>query len=415
MKKLLGVAVTAAMAATLAGCSASGVASDEQTLTVWGWRTDAPWIDLMESYEADSFNVEYKSYTPDEYNQILQTGLASSTGPDIVMLRSYGGLDTVVSGGGIEPLDEDFAGLSNIPANLVDGARSNADGKVYGVPFQSVTADIIYNKTVLDDLGLSEPTTWDEFIALNDELLADNMTPMAAGALDAWILPIYRDLFGAAAYGGPQFATDLLDGSTTFEDERYTAANETLLDLTKYFPGGFEGIGVEDAKALFVSGEAPLYPGGIWELPNFRDAMPDVELGLFTVPPVEGDQGFAMGYLDGAIGMASGLEDAKRDAALNYLEWVGSADFGQKIADDLLAIPAVEGITPADPLLAKAATAFAENPTTYLTYVNFDYGTPSGTSLEYSGLQEMVIGQTPPSQVGVDVQAGISQWFEPTP
>lgn len=415
MKKFLGVAVIAAMTAGLAGCATTGAASDEQTLTVWGWRTDAPWIELMESYEIDGMTVDYKSYKPDEYNQILQTGLGSSTGPDLVMLRSYGGLDTLVSGGGIEPLDENFAGLGSIPTNLVDGARSNVDGKVYGVPFQSVTANVIYNKTVLDDLGLSEPTTWDEFIALNDDLLAEDMTPMAAGALDAWILPIYRDLFGAAAYGGPQFAADLLDGSTTFDDERYTTANETLMDLTKYFPSGFEGINVEDAKALFISGQAPLYPGGIWELTNFRDAMPDVELGLMDVPPVDGDQGYAMGYLDGAIGMASGLDESKREAALQYLEWVGSADFGQAIADDLLAIPAVEGITPADPLLAKAATAFATNPTPYLTYVNFDFGTPSGTSLEYSDLQAMVIGQKSPSEVGADVQSGISQWFEPTP
>lgn len=411
MKKFVGVAVVAAVAVSLVGCS-GGAESNENTLTVWGWRTDAPWIELMESYEGDGFTVEYNAFKPDEYNQVLQTGLASSTGPEIMMLRSYGGLDTVIAGGGVAPLEDDFTGLSSIPANLVDGVRSRTDGKVYGVPFQSVTANVIYNKTVLDSLGLSEPTTWDEFIDLNEELLKNDITPMAAGALDSWILPIYRDLFAASVYGGPQFSTELLDGSTTFEDERYTAANEVLLDLTKYFPRGFEGINYSDANALFVSGEAPLYPGGIWELTNFKKEMPDAELGVFTVPAVDGGEGFAMGYLDGAIGMASGLEGAKQEAAQEYLEWVGSTEFGQKIADDLLAIPTVEGVTPADPLLAEASEAFAERPTPYVTYVNFDFGTPTGTSLEYAGLQNMVIGQLEPSQVGAEVQAGISQWFE---
>ncbi|MGO2747556.1 ABC transporter substrate-binding protein [Microbacterium sp.] len=414
MKKLLGVTAVVVVAGSLIGCSGPA-ASDDEVLTVWGWRTDKPWVELMESYKGDGFTVDYKSYKAEEYNQILQTGLSSSTGPDIVMLRSYGGLDTLVAGGGVAALDEDFAGLAEIPDNLVDGVRSSKDGKVYGVPFQSVTANVIYNKTQFDALGLSEPATWSEFIALNDELLAQGVTPMAAGALDSWILPIYRDLFAASAYGGPAFAAELLAGETTFEDDRYTEANQTLLDLTKYFPRGFEGINYADANALFISGEALQYPGGIWELTAFNEAMPDVELGLFNVPSVSGGEDFAMGYLDGAIGMASGLEGKKLENAQSYLEWIGSTEFGQRIADDLLSIPAVGGVTPADPLMAKASEAFAASPTPYLTYVNFDFGTPTGTSLEYTGLQKMVIGDLKPAQVGAEVQAGIAQWFEPTP
>lgn len=415
MKKFLSAAAAAAIAISLAGCSGGGAApSDETVLTVWGWRTDAPWQKLMESFKADGIRIDYKGYKAEEYNQILQTGLSSSSGPDVVMLRSYGGLQTLVAGGGVAALAEDFPGLAKIPANLVDGVRSQEDKKIYGVPFQSVTANVVYNKTMFDELGLSEPTTWDEFIALNDALLAKKVTPMAAGALDSWILPIYRDLFGAAQYGGPEFLAQLDDGSKTFEDAGYTKANQTLLDLTEYFPKGFEGLSYADANSMFISGAAAMYPGGIWELPAFQKDMNGTELGLFTVPSATGGEPYAMGYLDGAIGMSSKLEGAKKAAAEKYLTWIGSEEYGQGIADEMLSIPAVTGVTPKDPLLAKSAAAFAANPTPYLTYVGFDFGTPTGTSLEYASLQKMTLGEIPPAQVGVDVQAGISQWFRPT-
>lgn len=414
MKKIGAMVLTAVAVSSLAGCASAPASDDGTTITVWGWRNEEPWVKLIESYSAEGVTVEYKSYKSDEYNSVLQTGLASSSGPDIVMLRSYGGLDTLVAGGEIAALPEDFAGLQNIPANLVDGVRSVTDDKVYGVPFQSVTANVLYNKTLFEEHDLDVPETWDDFIALSETLKNEGVTPLAAGAHDSWILPIYRDLFGASDYNGPELAEKMLDGTTDFTDPGYAAANERLLELQPYFPAGYEALTYVDANALFSSGKAAMYPGGIWELTNFQKAMPDVELGLFNPPRANGSgEPFAMGYLDGAIGMSARLEGAEKDAALAYLEWIGSAEFGEGVANDLLAIPAVDGVEPSDPLLAEAAKQFAANPTPYLTYVHFDYGTPSGTTLEYDNLQKMMIGQITPAEVGEAVQAGISQWFEP--
>lgn len=400
----------------LAACGGGANPSDgaAEKLSIWGWRADEVWVELMESYPNDEIEIEYTSFKAEEYNQILQTGLAGTTGPDVVLLRSYGGLETLVAGGEIAALPEDFEGLKDIPENLIDGARSNEDGNVYGIPFQSVTANIMYNKDEFARLGLAEPTTWAEFIAVCEAIVADGKTPLALGALDSWILPIYRDLFGAAAYDGPAFAESVRDGSADFTSPKYAAANQVLLDLIPYYPANFEGMSYVDANSLFSSGSALMYPGGIWELHAFQEVA-EFELGLFNAPRVTGDgEPYAMGYLDGAIGMSSSLEGAQKEAAEDFLKWVGSADFGQKIADDVLSIPAVNGVTPSDPLLNIATVQFSANPTPFLTYVNFDFGTPSGTSLEYDNLQKMMIGQLTPDEVGAAVQSGISQWFTPS-
>ncbi|MGM7678660.1 ABC transporter substrate-binding protein [Microbacterium sp. A94] len=414
---MVGITALALSLTACAGVGTAEEANDENTLTIWGWRGDAPWVEMLEGYGADNgVAIEYSSFKGEEYNSVLQNGLSSSSGPDIVMLRSYGGLSTLVAGGQIAALDEASSpALANMSEAAIDGARMSADGKVYGVPFQIVTGNIIYNADLLAEHDLTEPTTWEEFVELNDALLEVGVTPMAAGVLDSWILPIYRDLFAGSVYGGAELAEAIAAGDTDFTDPGYAEANEVLLKLAKYFPKGFEGLNYEDAKSLFASGQAAMYPGGIWELATFQESMQGTELGLFDVPAVDGGETLTMGYVDGSFGMSAALEGDSKAAAEDFLEWVGSAEFGQLIADDLLSLPVVEGVVPSDELLAVAAEGFQAHPAPYLTYVHFDNGTPSGTTLEYDNLQKMMIGSISPAEVGVAVQTGISQWFTPSP
>lgn len=415
-KVLASAGLLAIVGGTLVGCGANGEgggdgAGDSETLTIWGWRGDAPWIDLMESYSAPGITVEYKSFKAEEYNTALQTGLSSSSGPDAMLLRSYGGLETLVSGGQVAALEESFPGLANIPDNLIDGARSRADGEIYGVPFQSVTMNMFYNTDIFEEHDIEVPETWSDFVDACEKLKDAGVIPLAAGANSSWILPLYRDMFGASEYGGPAFAEALLSGEATFEDPDYAAANQVLLDLAPFLPDGYTGISNTDATALFTSGQAAMRPGGIWELAEYQQTAPDLKLGLFNPPPTTGNEPFAVGYLDGAIGMNAALEGEEKEKAEAFLEWVGSEEFATKIADEVLSIPAVTGVTPSDPLLAEATTQFEQHPTPYLTYVHFDYGTPSGTSLEYDNLQKMMLGQITPEEVGTALQQGISQWF----
>lgn len=412
----LALALTACSTST--GNAPDGRTGDPDVVTIWGWRQDAPWVDLIESYnETDpAVPVEYRGYLAEEYNTVLGTGLSGSSGPDVMMLRSYGGLQTAVAGGAIASLTEDdVPGIARYAEENLNGARSVEDGELYGVPFQVITAGVFYNQEIFDELGLEEPATWDDLMSVVQTVKDAGYVPFAAGAVDSWMLPILRDLFAASEYGGPEFVQALLDGSEDFTNPAYTAANEVLLGLREYMPQGFEGVSYADNQALFVSGQAAMYPGGIWEAAYFKGEG-GMTLGLFNVPHTDGStaEPFAMGYVDGSLGMSAQIEGAEREAALEFLRWTTTQEFGQAVADDLMAIPTVPGVEPQDPLLAEATEMYASNATPYLTYVNFDYGTPSGTSLEYDLLQKMMLGQIAPADVGVGVQEGIAQWFTPS-
>lgn len=423
MRKIIATAVVGMIGFTLAGCSTSPTAKEDagsgtESVTMWGWRQDKPWAGLIEEYNATNpkVRVDYQGYKGDEYNQVLQTGLSGDSGPDLVMLRSYGGLETVVAGGSVAPIDEDVPELSTFPDDVLAGARSVNDDKMYGVPFTVISSQMFYNTKLLEEVGLEEPKTWDEFITLCDKLKAVGHTPIAQGALDSWTLPVARDIVGASAYDGPEFQKSLLAGKATFEDPAYAKANQALLNLKPYFPKGFEGLSLGDSIALFASGKAAMLPGGIWLLADLRKQAPDMKIGLFSAPRLDGskEEPFTMGYVDGALGMASNLEGEEREGAVAFLKWATTKEFGQYVADELLSLPAVPEVASSDELLREATEAYTSNPTPYLTYTGFDYGSPSGTSLEYDNLQRMMLGEATGAEVGSALQEGISQWFKPS-
>ncbi|WP_427891713.1 extracellular solute-binding protein [Kribbella sp. GL6] len=424
----LATAAAAALALGLAACApagstgsgsgstgGSGNAGDVKPLVVWGWIQDDGWKAVTEAYNKTNpdVKVEYRGFKADEYNKVLQTGLSGSSGPDVMMLRSYGGLETLVASGVLAPVD-DVAGLKDFAEPIKLGATSRTDKKMYGVPFAIQTTNIQYNKAIFAKYGIAEPTTWAELTAAADKLQAAGITPFASTVKDSWMLPIVRDIFGAANYGGPAFATELLSGQAKFTDSRYTKANQTLLGLKKYMPKGVDGLSYTDAQTLFVSGKAAMWPGGIWDLATFRKQAPKMDIGLFNAPRSEGSgTAYAMGYVDGSWGLSAKTTGAKKDAALKYLGWLASKNYGQLLSDQQLQLSAVPGVEPKDPLLLKASKLYAENPTPYLTYVNFDYGTPAGSTLEYDALQKMMLGRETPDQVGTDLDKGVSQWFKP--
>lgn len=418
-RNVLALTLTGGLIVGLAACSPGSGSPEpseapvDKTLTLWGYSGDENLNNLYESYtDSEGYTVKFQQITATEYDTLLKTALASGSGPDLMMLRAYGGLESAVVGGGVEALSEDFAGLAKIPQHLRDGVTA-ADGKIYAVPDTLSVGATYYNKDIFAEYGLEAPTTWAELLHIEETLQANDVIPMAAGSLDSWVLPFYRDSFGASEYGGPRFADQLLSGETDFTNSQYTKANQVLLDQSAFFPNGSSAVGFNDALSLFTSGQAAMYPMATFVLGALQEALGD-KLGVFTMPRASGTGApYAMGTQNGGVGMSSELEGPRREAALRYLTWIGSAEFGQQIADTVKSIPAVDGVVPADPILAISTLAFAENPTPLLTFQHFNSGSPSGLDLEYDNLQKMLLGQITAEDVGIAVNTGVMQWFTP--
>jgi|GEM_PF-2966208 len=55
-----------------------------------------------------------------------------------------------------------------------------------GLPFAVNANTVLYNKAKFRELGLSVPTTWNEFVAVAETCMADGQTPFYLTLKDAW-------------------------------------------------------------------------------------------------------------------------------------------------------------------------------------------------------------------------------------
>ncbi|MGW4798580.1 ABC transporter substrate-binding protein, partial [Nonomuraea sp. NPDC004297] len=293
-------AAIGALAMTLSACAPSapedqagpGAASGPITLDVWGWRQEdaAAYQKIFKIYEDahPGVKVKYVPYKADEYDTILRTGLSDANGPDVAQLRSYGLLQPLVAAKSLVPLDDQVKELSGFPEPVLDGARGESDKRVYGVPFAIQSLHVIYNKKLFAKHGVNPPKTWDEMTAAFDKLAAADLTPLATTITDTWMLPIQQEIFGATSYGGYDYLEKMRTGAAKFTDRPWVESLTKWKSTSKYWPRQFEGVSYVDAQALFTSEQAAMFPGGIWELAVFGKSNPDLDLGIFNVPPPEG-------------------------------------------------------------------------------------------------------------------------------
>ncbi|MEE6272065.1 ABC transporter substrate-binding protein [Georgenia wangjunii] len=409
---------TVAAGGETTGATGGECTDEETTLRVWSWRTEdadayATIFDVFEE-QNPCITVDFQAFLNTEYNQILQTGLTGSDGPDIAQVRSYGLLQPLVEGGNLVALDDIVPEVAEFDETILAGAKGREDGNIYGVPFASQTLQMYYNVAVFDELGLEEPTTWDEFIAVNEAVAESGMTPMSVGALDAWIIPIVHDILGSAVYGGAEFEEAVLAGETDFTDPAYVASLQTMADMARYMSDSVVGVSYTDSQVLFTTEQAAMFPGGSFELAFFQSENPDLELGVFQVPPAPGaalDEAVTPAYADGNWGMSA--QSANPEAAEKLIQWLATEEYGQMMANDLKQFSPVPGVTFDEPLMQEMWDLYQESPAPYLQLVNFRYGTPSGTDLVGQGGQELFLGDKDAAGVAADIQNGISAWFTP--
>lgn len=418
--------MTPALRGLLAGTamlgSTAAFAQEPVTLTIESWRNDdiAIWNDvIIPAFEAahPEINLEFAPTAPAEYNAALNSKLQAGSAGDLITCRPFDASLELFNNGQLADLS-DLSGMANF-SDVAKSAWTTDDGaSTFCVPMASVIHGFIYNKTAFDELGLTEPTTVDEFYAVLDAIKADGTyIPMAMGANDQWEAATmgYQNI-GPTYWKGEEGRLALISGDQKLTDPQWVAPFEQLARWKDYLGDGFESQTYPDSQNLFTLGRAAIFPAGSWEISVFTPQIAGAfEMGAFP-PPVAaaGDTCYISDHTDIGIGMNAATPNP--EAARTFLDWVASPEFANLYGNALPGFfPLSNGeVTLEDPL-AQEFISWREQcePTIRSTYAILSRGTPNLENETWNASANVLRGTETPADAAARLQQGLESWYTP--
>ena len=389
---------------------------EEITLEFWSWRVEdydfyRAQFDIFEARNP-GIRVNMTTIVAVEYNTMLISSLLGGAGPDVFKSRTHGGLQAFTDTGYVLPLDGLLPELDAFSDHVLNGARSITTGNVYGVPAVSQVAFVFFNTDIYDELGLSIPQTWGEFLS-NLQTIADaGITPIANGSHAAWTLEVMFAAVGPTFYGANYFFDRVMVGETTFEDPVFIAAIDRLNQLTPFMPPMFYGVEYTDSQVSFANGIGAHFIGGAFEAANFLALNPDINFDIFAVPGDNpGDPAYVSTWID--MNFSINVATQHQEAALQLLRFLASQEFGQAVVNELSMISSVPGVdVTGNPYIARVIE-LQRNTTPNIFLVGFRFESPTGSAIFQPAVAEMLIGEITAADVARQLMEGISLYFEP--
>ncbi|MBZ0282061.1 MAG: ABC transporter substrate-binding protein [Anaerolineae bacterium] len=263
-----------------------------------------------------------------EGDNIVKTRLATGDMTDIFFYNSGSLLQALNPSQTLVDLsDQPF--IENIVDSFLPTVSQN-DG-IFGVPTgTAMGGGILYNKAVYEELGLSVPTTWAEFAANNETILAAGIPPVLATFGDTWTSQLFvlGDYYNVAQ-AVPDFAEQY-----TGNEAKYATTPAAMAGFT-YLQEGFEQgwwqpdyatTRFEQGLALLANGEVAHFPMLTFALSTIATNFPDKvnDIGFFAQPGASADANGATIWMP--AGTYIPQTTSNPEVALDFLAFIASVD-----------------------------------------------------------------------------------------
>ena len=291
--------------------------------------------DLIEQYMAENPDVyiTMDSILNDQYKERIRMVVSSNDVPDVFSSWSGTFAQEMIASGNVLALNEIYDADPAWSGKIADAsvAGFTFDGTIYAIPWSQDGKVFFYNKTIFNELGLEEPETWNEFIALLDTLVAAGYeAPVAEGLVDQWAILHYLGTINQRMIDEATLAKDYDPATGAFTDPLYVTALEKWQQLTGYMGEIATAIDHETARnTMFATGESPIMYLQFAEIPQLEQVLPEgFEYGFFNFPAFEEGKGDPDALTGAPEGFMISNEAENIDACVDFLKWLVSPEQG---------------------------------------------------------------------------------------
>lgn len=285
---------------------------------------------LDEFEKQTNIHVNLQLIPAEQTTTVLQTKLAVNETPDIIQYNLASATTDLNLERNFEILDNE-AWISRITNKDV----LSAFGHVYSFHVSQDTGmqGVVYNKQIFNELGLSIPTNFDEFLAVCQKIKDSGVTPVFMPYKDAWAANVWPAAAMAdyAAKNDPTLFDDINSNKRKWSD---VPEFQTILDQQyQIYKDGYTNADVlsdsyDMAVGKFLNKEVAMMFMGDWLIQDVAKQDPSMELGVFPIPSSQ-DSNLGASPLGGQLFIpkkAEHLEEAKK-----FLDFLASKDVAQEM------------------------------------------------------------------------------------
>jgi raffinose/stachyose/melibiose transport system substrate-binding protein len=306
--------------------------------------------------------------------------------------------------------DEGFPESALMVNRFSDDGKTMGEGNLVAVPPAIQYVGVFYNKTLLEQLGVTDVSTIDSkdaFLAVLDKAKESGLLPVMLGDSDKW--PALHNLSLLNGwYVSPQAINDWVfnkPGSTYNDEGHIQGARDFQEWMSKgYFNADALATSFNDAVARFGNGEGVFYIGGTWALGDVYKAMgDDVGFMLFPAGP-NGTHAAVGGY---SLPFVISSKSEHPDCAAAFIDFVTASP--QAIAAQIAAGRPSAALAGAEatidnPLLEQMVSEYQRLNSENGLFTWEDWPTPTMFTLMQSEAQLLLGGQITPEEYAKTIQ-----------
>lgn len=346
-KMLKGFMVLLLAVLVLAACgddasdsgSSNGNSGDQVELTLFSSLTtedeQKALTDVVAQFEEENPDIKIDVNLPTaEYESMLRVKMGANDMPDLFDTHGW-----AVNRYGEYTMDlRDMDWIEDLDPAL-ESIFTDEDGKVYAYPLNQAKDGFTYNKTLLNELGIEVPRTFDEFVSVLKEIRDETdgeVVPFWFPGSDRYSVGYFFDLMSTpllTTAEGHDYSEELLDGS--FDWSNYTYLPEQFLMMQE------EDLLNEDILTAQMHERAQLFAqnkvafvAGTMQVGAVHELNEDIEIGVMPLPAIH--EGGPMSWVGGERHTFSISKDTEHEEeAKRFIDFLAQPEIAKQVAEKM--------------------------------------------------------------------------------